>query len=144
MIWNYRELFFRGIWVTIALTLVGYSCGIILGLLFGLGRLSDFKIIHYPAKWYIDFFRGTPLLVQILLIHTALIPTIFGQSLGFFFSGALALMLNSAAYIAEIFRAGIQSLDKGQMDEARSLGMPKVFELLLNIITQVIRRLVPS
>src|SRR5690625_2090095 len=125
MIWNYRELFFRGIWVTIALTLVGYGCGIVLGLLFGLGRLADRKWISYPSKWFIDFFRGTPLLVQILLIHTALIPTIFGHSLGFFVSGAVALTLNSSAYIAEIFSAGILSLYKGQMEAALSFILPK-------------------
>ena len=143
MIWSYRELFYRGILVTIALTLVGYSCGIIVGLLFGLGRLADRKWISYPCKWYIDFFRGTPLLVQILLIHTALIPTVFGHSLGFFFSGAVALTLNSSAYIAEIFRAGIQSLDKGQMEAARSLGMPKGVAMRQIILPQAFRRMVP-
>jgi len=143
MIWNYREMFYRGILVTIALTLVGYSCGAILGLLFGLGRLADKKWLAYPSKWYIDFFRGTPLLVQILLIHTALIPTVFGQSLGFFVSGALALTLNSAAYIAEIFRAGINSLDKGQMEAARSLGMPKGVAMRQIILPQAFRRMVP-
>lgn len=143
MIWNYRELYYRGILVTIALTVVGYSCGIVLGLLFGLGKLSERKWIYYPSKWYVDFFRGTPLLVQILLIHTALIPTLFGHSLGFFFSGALALMLNSAAYIAEIFRAGIQSLDKGQMEAARSLGMPQGVAMRQIILPQAFRRMVP-
>src|SRR5699024_3818861 len=114
MIWNYRELFYRGILVTIGLTLVGYSLGLLFGLFVGLGKLSKRKWIYYPAKYYVDFFRGTPLLVQILLIHTALIPSMFGHSLGFFVSGSVALMLNSAAYNAEIIRAGIQSIDKGQ------------------------------
>src|SRR5690625_8003909 len=93
---------------------------------------------------YIDFFRGTPLLVQILLIHTALIPTIFGHSLGFFVSGAVALTLNSSAYIAEIFRAGIQSLDKGQMEAARSLGMPKGVAMRQIILQQALRRMEPQ
>src|SRR5690625_906917 len=143
MIWNYRELFFRGIWVTIALTLVGYGCGIVLGLLFGLGRLADRKWISYPSKWFIDFFRGTPLLVQILLIHVAVIPTVFGHSLGFFVSGAVALTLNCSAYTAEIFRAGIQSLDKGQMEAARSLGMPHNLAMKQIILPQAFRRMVP-
>src|SRR5690625_4114956 len=94
MIWNYKDLFIRGIWVTLSLTAVGYTCGVIFGLLFGLGRLSKRKWIYYPSKIYIDFFRGTPLLVQILIIHTALIPSLFGHSLGYFVSGALALTLN--------------------------------------------------
>src|SRR5699024_2512389 len=90
VLWNYRELFIRGLGVTIMLTIVGYVCGIILGLIFGLGKMSTRKLFYYPSKLYIDFFRGTPLLVQILLIHIAVIPTIFGKSLGFFVSGALA------------------------------------------------------
>lgn len=143
IIWNYKELFIRGIWVTLGLTLVGYICGLCFGLLFGLGRLSKRKWIHYPSKYYIDFFRGTPLLVQILLIHLAVIPTIFGHSLGFFVSGAVALTLNCGAYTAEIIRAGIQSLDKGQMEAARSLGMPHGVAMRTIILPQAFRRMVP-
>lgn len=143
MIWNYRELFIRGVWITIALTAVGYSAGVVIGLIFGLGRLSHRKWIYYPSKLFVDFFRGTPLLVQILLIHLALIPTIFGHSLGFFVSGALALMLNCGAYTAEIFRAGIQSLDKGQMEAARSLGMPHGIAMRNIILPQAFRRMIP-
>lgn len=142
-IWSYRELFIRGIWVTLGLTAVGYIGGFVLGLFVGMGKLSKRKWIYYPAKYYVDFFRGTPLLVQILLIHTALIPSIFGHSLGFFVSGSLALMLNSAAYNAEIIRAGIQSLDKGQMEAARSLGMPHNTAMKLIILPQAFRRMIP-
>src|SRR5690625_751882 len=91
MIWNYKDLFIRGICVTIGFTAVGFTCCVIFGLLFGLGRLSKTKCIYYPSNIYIDFFRGTPLLVQFLLIHLALIPTIFPHSLGYLPSGALAL-----------------------------------------------------
>jgi len=143
VLWNYRELFIRGLWVTIALTIVGYSCGLILGLIFGLGRMSTRKWLHYPSKYYIDFFRGTPLLVQILLIHLAVIPTIFGKSLGFFVSGAVALSMNCGAYTAEIIRAGIESLDKGQMEAARSLGMPHRMAMRYIILPQALRRMVP-
>src|SRR5690625_2686828 len=143
ILWNYRELFIRGLWVTIGLTFVGYTIGVILGLVFGLGRMSPRKWLHYPAKYYIDFFRGTPLLVQILLIHLAVIPTMFGKSLGFFVSGALALSLNCGAYTAEIIRAGIQSLDKGQMEAARSLGMPHKMAMRHIILPQALRRMVP-
>lgn len=143
VLWNYRELFIRGLWVTIALTIVGYSCGLILGLIFGLGRMSKRKWLHYPSKYYIDFFRGTPLLVQILLIHLAVIPTVFGKSLGFFVSGAVALSMNCGAYTAEIIRAGIESLDKGQMEAARSLGMPHRMAMRYIILPQALRRMVP-
>ncbi|MFS0576458.1 amino acid ABC transporter permease [Sporosarcina sp. 179-K 3D1 HS] len=143
VIWDYRELFFRGILVTLGLTAVGYVGGFILGLFVGMGKLSKRKWIYYPSKFYVDFFRGTPLLVQLLLIHTALIPTVFGQSLGFFFSGAVALMLNSGAYNAEIIRAGIQSIEKGQMEAARSLGMTQNFAMRLVILPQAFRRMIP-
>jgi len=74
MIWNYRALFIRGIGITVALTLIGYLGGLVLGLFIGMGKLSKKKWIYYPCKYYVDFFRGTPLLVQILLLHTAVIP----------------------------------------------------------------------
>lgn len=143
ILWNYKSMFIRGIWITLALTLLGYTLGIIFGLIFGLGKLSKRKWIHYPSVMYINFFRGTPLLVQILLIHLAVIPTIFGHSLGFFVSGIVALTLNCGAYTAEIIRAGIQSLDKGQMEAARSLGMPHGVAMRNIILPQAFRRMVP-
>lgn len=143
MIWNYKELFIRGIWITLSLTAIGYVGGIILGLIFAIGKLSKRKWIYYPCKYYVDFFRGTPLLVQILLIHLAVIPTIFGQSLGYFVSGSIALMLNCAAYNAEIIRAGIQSIERGQMEAARSLGMPHKTAMRYIILPQAFRRMVP-
>lgn len=143
MIWNYRELFIRGVGITLALTAIGYLGGFILGLFVGIGKLSKKKWIYYPSKYYVDFFRGTPLLVQILLIHLALIPAIFGHSLGYFVSGSLALILNSAAYNAEIIRAGIQSIEKGQTEAARSLGMTAGTAMKLIILPQAFRRMVP-
>ena len=143
MIWNYRELFYRGILVTISLTMIGYASGLLLGLLLGLGKLSKRKWIYYPCKYYVDFFRGTPLLVQILLIHLAVIPTVFGHSLGFFVSGAVALTLNCSAYNAEIIRAGINSIDKGQMEAARSIGMPHGLAMRQIVLPQAFRRMVP-
>lgn len=143
IIWGYRELFIRGVGITLALTLVGYIGGFVLGLFVGMGKLSKKKWIYYPSKLYVDFFRGTPLLVQILLIHLALIPAIFGHSLGYFVSGALALVLNSAAYNAEIIRAGIQSIEKGQTEAARSLGMNSKTAMRLIILPQAFRRMIP-
>lgn len=143
MIWNYRVLFLRGIGVTVALTIIGYLGGIVLGLFIGMGKLSKRKWIYYPCKYYVDFFRGTPLLVQILLIHSAIIPGIFGHSLGPIVSGAVALVLNSAAYNAEIIRAGIQSIEKGQTEAARSLGMTKQIAMKSIILPQAFRRMVP-
>lgn len=143
IIWNYREYFIRGIGVTLLLTISGFLGGLIFGVLLGLGKTSKRKWLYWPSKLYVDLFRGTPLLVQIYIIDLAVIPTIFGHSLGFMVSGIAALLLNSAAYIAEIIRAGIQSIDKGQMEAARSLGLNHRQAMRKIILPQAFRRMVP-
>ncbi len=143
IIWNYREMYLQGILATIILTLSGYVGGVIFGLFLGLGQVSKNKLIYLPCKIYVDIFRGTPMLVQLLLIHLALIPTIFGSSQGWWVSGILGLILNSAAYNAEIFRAGIQSIDKGQMEAARSLGLTNGQAMRKVILPQAFRRMIP-
>lgn len=143
LIWNYREYFIRGIWVTLVLTIFGFLGGFIFGVLLGLGKNSKRKWIYLPCKLYIDVVRGTPLLVQILIIYLAVIPTLFGQSLGFMVSGIAALIINCAAYTAEIIRAGIQSIDKGQMEAARSLGLNHNQAMRKIILPQAFRRMVP-
>lgn len=143
IVWNYRDLFLRGIWVTVSLTICGYLGGLILGILLGLGKTSKSKWIYWPSKIYVDLFRGTPMLVQILIIHLAVIPSIFGQSYGYMVSGIAALILNSAAYVAEIIRAGIQSIDKGQMEAARSLGLTHSKAMVKVILPQAFRRMIP-
>lgn len=143
VIWNYRELYIRGIGITIALTICGYLIGMTFGVVLGLAQTSKNKFLYWPAKIYVDVFRGTPMLVQIYIIHAAVLPAIFGTSQGWFISGIIALGLNSAAYNAEIFRAGIQSIDKGQMEAARSLGLSQSQAMRKVILPQAIRRMVP-
>ncbi|MGD8190266.1 amino acid ABC transporter permease [Brevibacillus ginsengisoli] len=150
VIYDYRELFIRGIFYTILLTSVATICGTFLGLFMGLGKVSNNKLLKIPCASYVELFRGTPLYVQILIIHFAVIPSIWKI---FFpgevppeamFSGFVALSLNAAAYIAEIFRAGIQSIDPGQMEAARSLGMNKSLAMRLIIIPQAFTRMLPA
>lgn len=112
----------RGALITLELTLIGIAIGIIVGLIASIFRISNIKPLQWLARVYIDFFRGTPLLVQIMIIHFAL-PVIFGYKPVRMISAIAALGINSGAYVAEIFRAGIQAVDKGQMEAARSLGM---------------------
>lgn len=107
--------------LTLELTVVGIIIGIILGLIASLMRISRIKPLAILSKAYVDFFRGTPLLVQIMIIHYIVLPA-FGKP-NALLSGFTALGINSGAYVAEIFRAGIQSIDKGQMEAGRSLGM---------------------
>lgn len=143
IVWDYREFFINGLWVTIILTICGYLGGIVLGLLLGLGKTSKKRWVYWPCKLYVDLFRGTPMLVQILIIHLAFIPAVFGQSFGFMVSGITALILNSAAYNAEIIRAGIESIDKGQMEAARSLGLTERQAMRKIILPQAFRRMIP-
>jgi len=147
VVWDYRELFIRGFFNTILLTAAGVAFGLIIGLILSLGKMSNKWYLRQPAKIYIDIFRGTPLFVQILLIHSAVIPSIFdaiGRDIpGPIFSGFVALSLNSGAYIAEIFRSGIQSIDKGQMEAARSLGMSHRQAMIHVILPQSFKRILP-
>ncbi|RKD21855.1 amino acid ABC transporter permease [Ammoniphilus oxalaticus] len=147
VVWDYRELFYRGFLNTIILTSLGVASGLVIGLFLGLGKLSEKWYLRIPSKIYIDLFRGTPLFVQILLIHFAVIPSVFefiGRDIpGPFFSGFVALSLNSGAYIAEIFRSGIQSIAKGQMEAARSLGMTHNQAMFHVILPQAFKRILP-
>jgi len=77
LIWNYRELYIRGIWITILLTLGGYLLGMTGGIILGLAQTAKNKVIYWLAKIYVDVFRGTPMLVQIYIIHLELITTLF-------------------------------------------------------------------
>lgn len=135
---------------TILLTTVAVLCGTILGLFLGLAKMSSRVILRVPAAIYVEVFRGTPMFVQILLIHFAVIPSIWqtffpnAEIPSALFSGFVALSLNAAAYIAEIFRAGIQSIDVGQMEAARSLGMTKSMAMRLIIIPQAFLRMLPA
>ena len=104
--------FLRGTAYTIGISLLGILFGLILGLFIGLGKMIKNRFLSFPFTAYITFFRGTPLMLQILIIHFGVVRALLGETNGVF-AGIMALSLNSAAYVAEIFRAGIQSLDKG-------------------------------
>ena len=169
---GYAPLFVSGVWMTIRLTLVAIGAGLVLGIAFGLVSTSADAPAPAtaPMRWllalargvtlaYVTFFRGTPLFVQILLVHFALMPTLvhpetgmllsgeaaarFRQDHGAFLSGALALTLNAGAYISEIFRAGIQSVPRGQLEAAQVLGIPHLTALRLVILPQAFRNMLP-
>lgn len=130
--------------VTITLTLLAVSAGILLSLFLALGKMSKNKIISGFCSGYIFFFRGTPLLMQLYFIYYGLpvltpLLTISNR----FFAAFIAFSLNSAAYCAEIIRAAIQSIDKGQFSAARALGLSYAQTMRLVIIPQSVRRLIP-
>ena len=131
-----------GLWLTVELTLFAGFFGILLGLLVSLARISRLKILNVPAMLYVTLFRGTPLLLQILFVYFAL-PPLLDIRLDAMPAGILALSLNAAAYLTEIFRAAILSIDKGQMEAARTLGMGYNLAMRRIILPQTFRRLIP-
>jgi polar amino acid transport system permease protein len=142
LIMDYLPFFLRGTLYTIGISLLGILFGTILGLLIGLGKMMKNKILAFPFLLYISFFRGTPFIVQIFIIHFGVVPAIIGTTNGIA-AGIIGLSLNAAAYIAEIFRAGIQSIDRGQMEAARSLGMNHVQAMRYIILPQAFKRMIP-
>ncbi len=143
VIQSYWPLLMSGMRLTIQLTVIAVSIGTVLGLIFSLLRISKFKPVGWLAKGYVDFFRGTPLLVQILLIYNGLPPLLGIPPLPPMTSGIIALSLNAGAYIAEIFRAGILSIDRGQMEASRSLGMTYGQSMVNVILPQAFKRSIP-
>jgi len=133
----------NGTILTITLTVVSVFFGMILGLFLSLGRLSKNKLIDRLCWLYIWLFRGTPLLMQIFFIYYALPMIDPNLSLPQLPAAFIALSLNSGAYLAEIMRAAIQSIDKGQMEAAKALGMSYWKALRRIIIPQSYRRLIP-
>lgn len=132
----------RSAWVTLELSFFGVLFGTLLGVIMALMRLSRIWPIKFVASAYIELIRGTPMLVQILIIHYGL--TVVGVNLPAFMSGVVALTMNSSAYMAEVFRAGIQAIDKGQTEASRSLGMTNGMTLRYIILPQAFRNMLPA
>lgn len=139
---NSFPLLLVGAGVTIKITALSVALGVLIGLFVGIARISRIKLLRVLAAIYVDFFRGTPLLVQIFLVYFAL-PVITGQRVDPFVAAIGSCGINSGAYVAEIFRAGIQSIDKGQMEAGRSLGMTWVQTMRYIIVPQAFKRVIP-
>lgn len=142
MIWDYRQVFARGVVVTLELTIIALAGGVVLGLVFGLMRGARNWLLSTSAMIYIETFRSTPTLVQLVWIYYAL-PMLTGVQLSAFNSVALGLGLHTAAYLAEIFRAGVNSIDRGQMMAAKAIGMTYFQAMRQIILPQATRRMVP-
>ena len=139
---NSFPLLLVGAGVTIKITAMSVALGVIIGLFVGIARICHFKPLRFVAAVYVDFFRGTPLLVQIFLVYFAL-PVITGQRIDPYVAAVGACGINPGAYVAEIFRAGIQSIDEGQMEAGRSLGMTWVQTMRYIIVPQAFKRVIP-
>lgn len=135
-------LLLMGAGITIQITAISVGIGLLIGMFVGIARLSKAWIVKFAATLYVDFIRGTPLLVQIFIIYFAL-PLVLGQRIDPFIAAITACGINSGAYVAEIFRAGIQSIDKGQMEAGRSLGMTWAQTMRFIILPQAFKRIIP-
>lgn len=131
-----------GAGVTIEITVFSVAIGFFIGLFVGIARISQFKILQIMAAVYADCIRGTPLLVQIFLIYFAL-PMAIGQRVEPFIAAVAACGINSGAYVSEIFRAGIQAIDVGQMEAGRSLGLTWWQTMRFIILPQAFKNILP-
>lgn len=149
---KYWTMFVQGIEYTLLLSVFAVLLAIIPAMILAILRLSKNRIVRFLSGLYIDIFRSTPLLVQISLIYFGLfnfikLPTmyIFGFiNIAMFVPGVVALSLNSAAYVAEIFRAGILAVDAGQTEAARSLGLSSSATMAMVVLPQAIKNVLPA
>lgn len=151
MAWNWDGFFgyftnpylLGGALVTLGLTAATLVLGLLLGLLLVLMRSSKFRVLRWIAATHVWLFRGTPLLVQLIIIYTGL-PQLGLVRFTVLQSALLGLVLNEAAYLSEILRAGIQSVPRTQLDAAHALGLNRVRTFILIIAPQALRVIVPA
>ena len=148
---RYPSFFAEGVGNTLIIAVFTVLFGTILGVLMAMARMSKFKPLKWLATAYIEFFRGTPLMVQLMFIFCGLpmigvtFPKIsFIPDFDRFAAGVVAMSLNSCAYVAEIIRSGIQAVDVGQMEAARSLGFHQREAMTLVILPQAVRNILPA
>ena len=147
---NYYQYFLRGTRTTILISLLTVFCGSILGCLIAFMRLSKFKPLEKFASIYITVIRGTPMLVQLYIVYYQLdfisypTGTLFGVDLERALPCIIALSINSSAYVAEIIRSGVQAVDVGQMEAARSVGFSHGQAMRLVVLPQAIKNILPA
>jgi len=132
-----------GLGMTVELTIISLAIAAVLGLTFGLLSVSKKKSLRAIALVYVDIVRGTPLLVQAFFIYFG-IPAALGMRLDPNTAGIITLSMNAGGYLAEIFRGGIESVNRGQMEAARSLGLPYSMAMTKVILPQAIRTMTPA
>lgn len=149
---EYYMFYVKGVQSTILLSVFTILLGIVIGVFLALMKLSRFRLARIVAASYIEFIRGTPVLVQLYIIYYGLpqigvdfsVITIFGDDFPDIMAAILTLSINSSAYVAEIIRAGIQSIDTGQSEAARSLGLPYKMTMRYVVLPQAFRNILPA
>ena len=148
LLFKLSDMILKGALTSIEVTLLAITLGLVLGIIFGMARIAHRKWLQVVADVYIQVIRGTPMLLQIFFFFLGL-PQIYTAITGNYLSpnpfvvGTIALGINSGAYTAEIIRAGIQSIDKGQSEAAYSLGMPYAMVMSQIILPQALRCMIP-
>lgn len=133
----------QGLWVTVEATLISLCIAAVLGLIFGLLSVSPKKILRGISRVYVDIIRGTPLIVQAFFIYFGMTSAL-NTRMEAIVAGIITLSLNAGAYTAELVRGGIQSVPKGQMEAARSLGLPYPMAMRKVILPQAVRTMIPA
>lgn len=145
--WKYAidaiPILLEGVKFTILIAVIGILLGFILGIFVGIGRLSKNKLLYGVSTIYVEVIRGTPLMVQALYIYFA-IPLLSGINIEPLTAGIVTIAINAAAYIAEIIRGAIQSIDNGQTEAGRSLGLSKIQTFIYVIWPQAFKTMLPS
>lgn len=132
----------RGLWITLQATVLGFAIALSLGLVLALLRMVPLRIVSWPVSFFIEFVRDTPLLVQLYFLYFVL-PE-FGIVMPAFLTGALALGIQYSGYTAEVYRAGIEAIERGQWEAATALNMPTVLTYRHVVVPQAIPRIVPA
>lgn len=142
IVWKIKDYLLAGVIFTSQVTLYSLILALAIGLLVSTLTLAKNRFVSAVAQLYVEFFRNTPALVQLLWVYYAL-PLFFGVELTALTSCVIALGMNSGAYMAEIFRAGIQSVDEGQIEAARSLGMSHLQTMRKIVLPHAVRTMIP-
>jgi His/Glu/Gln/Arg/opine family amino acid ABC transporter permease subunit len=140
---DYFELLLSGLWVTVEVSLLAFAISLVAGLVLCMGTISRPRFVRWPAVLIVEFCRNTPILVQLVWVHFAW-PEILGVTLSPWQSAVTALALQSSGYLAEEFRAGIESIDRGQVEAAQSLGMTYPLLMARIVIPQAVIRVLPG
>ena len=143
----YLEILFKGLLMTLLLAVISVVLGSLLGLIPAFFRLSKHKVLRFLGSAYVEIIRGTPLLVQVLLIYSFVklkVTMVMGIDLSSFIPGMLALLINSSAYVSEVIRGGILSVDKGQKEAALSLGLKESTVMNKIILPQAVKNIIPA
>jgi His/Glu/Gln/Arg/opine family amino acid ABC transporter permease subunit len=142
VVWEWLPQLLDGAWDTVRMALISFFLSLLLGLGLALARESRLKLLRGAAISFIELFRGTPLLTQLFIIYFSL--SSIGISFSPFSAAIIGLTLNSGAYIAEIYRAGILAVDIGQREAAQAIGMTSLQAMIVVVLPQALRACVPN